>query len=51
MNKLKTISTYFIFVMAIFIMVFGLWVNDTWEVLAGFWMMMYVTERVSNPNL
>jgi hypothetical protein len=27
-------------------MVFGLFFGDTWEVLAGFWMMMYISERV-----
>lgn len=45
MSKLKTISTYFIFTMSILIMLTGIWTNDTWQVLAGVWMMMYICER------
>jgi len=50
MSKIKTISIWFIFISSLFTMVLGLFANDTWEVLAGFWMMMYLTERVDSAN-
>ena len=46
MSKIKTISIWFMFLASLFAMGLGLLANDTWEVLAGFWMMMYITERI-----
>jgi hypothetical protein len=45
MNKYKMIAHVTIFSIALMSVIFGTVTSNTWQVIAGFWMMMYVVEK------
>lgn len=48
MNKLKLIATILCVVFAISIIVMGVIVKDTWQVLAGVYMQLWIAEAYEN---
>lgn len=48
--KYKSILHGFLFTTAGIIVTIGIFIPNTWQIMAGYWMMMYVIEKIDKED-